>query len=251
MSDIKYSAPTEDQVKGQLRIYSKKAEETLKDKKKLEALLARIKVWLSKHRYNRVFGSTIESIIDMVDLLTDYSRGVYKSIPVWALISLVAAVLYIVSPIDLIPDWIVGVGWIDDIAVVTAVLKFGLDGELQKYRFWKRDCEKAESNLEAERFLRSVLSTLSEDEVVAAVFLTDDEKIEFLVAKKDCQELPLPARVILENLPTTNFALDETITQYKALLRTMNIEWSKIGSIDFMMEREYDKFDESFVIIGD
>ncbi len=36
---------------------------------------------------------------------------------------IVAAVFYAVSPIDAIPDWIIGIGFIDDAAVLTYVLK--------------------------------------------------------------------------------------------------------------------------------
>jgi uncharacterized membrane protein YkvA (DUF1232 family) len=41
------------------------------------------------------------------------------------------ALIYLVSPIDLIPDWIPVVGWLDDIGVATAVLAY-LNGKLDE-----------------------------------------------------------------------------------------------------------------------
>ncbi len=38
----------------------------------------------------------------------------------------VAAALYLISPFDLIPDWILGPGFIDDIAVVSLLLGYGV-----------------------------------------------------------------------------------------------------------------------------
>jgi uncharacterized membrane protein YkvA (DUF1232 family) len=54
-----------------------------------------------------------------------------KSIAIFA-----AAILYIISPIDLIPDYIIGLGQIDDIAILSLSLYF-LEQDLQKYREWK------------------------------------------------------------------------------------------------------------------
>jgi uncharacterized membrane protein YkvA (DUF1232 family) len=38
----------------------------------------------------------------------------------------VLAVLYLISPYDFIPDWILGPGFIDDIAVVALLLSYGV-----------------------------------------------------------------------------------------------------------------------------
>jgi len=53
---------------------------------------------------------------------------------------LVVAGLYLISPVDLIPDWIVGLGIVDDIAVVSLLIgfayrllkKYDVDGSSQR-----------------------------------------------------------------------------------------------------------------------
>jgi uncharacterized membrane protein YkvA (DUF1232 family) len=43
---------------------------------------------------------------------------------------------YIISPIDLIPDYILGFGQIDDVFILGLALNF-LEKDLTKYREWK------------------------------------------------------------------------------------------------------------------
>lgn len=63
-------------------------------------------------------------------------RGEYRAISPKALVTIVAGLLYFVSPIDAIPDWILGVGFLDDIAVLGWVLKTVGD-ELARFKAWR------------------------------------------------------------------------------------------------------------------
>lgn len=63
-------------------------------------------------------------------------RGEYRAISPKALVTIVAGLLYFVSPLDAIPDWLLGVGMLDDIAVLAWVLKT-VDGELAAFRAWR------------------------------------------------------------------------------------------------------------------
>lgn len=51
--------------------------------------------------------------------------------------SIVAALIYFVSPFDLIPDYISVVGYVDDAAVVAFVIS-KISGDVEKYRLWKK-----------------------------------------------------------------------------------------------------------------
>ncbi|NER61948.1 DUF1232 domain-containing protein [Pseudomonas sp. MAFF212428] len=63
-------------------------------------------------------------------------RGEYRAISPKALVTIVAGLLYFVSPLDAIPDWLLGVGMLDDIAVLAWVLKT-VDDELAAFRAWR------------------------------------------------------------------------------------------------------------------
>ncbi len=56
--------------------------------------------------------------------------------------AVVAGLLYFLSPIDAIPDWLPGLGLVDDLAVLTWVMRKWSD-ELQAFRLW-RDAQTAE-----------------------------------------------------------------------------------------------------------
>lgn len=55
-------------------------------------------------------------------MLRDMLRGTYKA-SFLTMVALVLGILYIVSPIDLIPDFLIGLGWIDDGFIMYFLLK--------------------------------------------------------------------------------------------------------------------------------
>lgn len=69
-------------------------------------------------------------------VLQDYASGAYRKMPWKAIAALAAAAVYVVTPIDLIPDFLVPVGWTDDLLVLA--LTWGLvKRELRDYCAWK------------------------------------------------------------------------------------------------------------------
>lgn len=63
-------------------------------------------------------------------------RGEYRTIGSQALVAVVAALVYFLVPLDMVPDWLLGVGLLDDLAVLAWVLRTW-EGELQAYRVWR------------------------------------------------------------------------------------------------------------------
>ena len=48
----------------------------------------------------------------------------YKKLPVGTIAAIVGTLLYVLSPVDLIPDFIPGIGYLDDAAVLALCLNF-------------------------------------------------------------------------------------------------------------------------------
>ncbi len=83
-------------------------------------------------------GRYIEDVKLLISIVKDYWDGEYRAIPWWAISAIVFTLLYVVSPIDLIPDFIPVIGYLDDAAVVSVCLML-VEQELQTYKKWKME----------------------------------------------------------------------------------------------------------------
>jgi uncharacterized membrane protein YkvA (DUF1232 family) len=72
----------------------------------------------------------------LLPLIADYWKGKYRNISAKSIIIFLIALVYIISPIDLIPDYIIGLGQIDD-AVILGLALYFLEKDLRKYKEWK------------------------------------------------------------------------------------------------------------------
>ena len=78
----------------------------------------------------------------LLSMVKDYFTGAYREVPYWAIGAAALALVYVLSPIDAIPDIIPGLGYMDDATVLAFCLKL-LESELQRYKEWK-DTREAE-----------------------------------------------------------------------------------------------------------
>ena len=72
----------------------------------------------------------------LIPLVKDYLKGTYRDVSVKSIVIFIVALAYIISPIDLIPDWILGIGQIDDAAILGLSLYF-MEKDLMKYKDWR------------------------------------------------------------------------------------------------------------------
>ncbi len=70
-------------------------------------------------------------------MLKDWWRGTYRQLPWWCIGVLVFTLLYVLSPIDLIPDAIPFIGVLDDVTLMYLCYKV-IEGEIGKYENWRR-----------------------------------------------------------------------------------------------------------------
>jgi uncharacterized membrane protein YkvA (DUF1232 family) len=72
----------------------------------------------------------------LIYLLRDWNKGVYTNVPTKTILLVVAALLYFLSPLDAIPDFLGAIGFTDDAAVVLFVLS-AIENEISHYRDWR------------------------------------------------------------------------------------------------------------------
>lgn len=90
-----------------------------------------------------IAGTFFDDLPWAIALLDDWGHKKYTEIPVATIISLSGALTYLVTPINLIPNFIPFIGQLDDIIVISLVLK-AAHNDIADYREWKQ------SNLEEE-----------------------------------------------------------------------------------------------------
>jgi uncharacterized membrane protein YkvA (DUF1232 family) len=85
----------------------------------------------------RVIGRLWADLPLLVRLLKAWKDGSYRGLSGRTMAWLVAAVIYVVSPIDFMPDFIPGIGLIDDAAVL-AFLLHSMAQDLAAFRAWEQ-----------------------------------------------------------------------------------------------------------------
>jgi uncharacterized membrane protein YkvA (DUF1232 family) len=92
---------------------------------------------VDKENKTNKFRQLFEVALTLVRLVRAYISGDYREISTSTIVSGLAVLLYVLSPIDLIPDFIPVIGFLDDLSLVSwFVGKF--HGEITRFREWEQ-----------------------------------------------------------------------------------------------------------------
>ena len=117
-----------------LRLVQDDAEDLAAHPSRLRAIIRRAQTQLRDDR-SRI-GSLRADVPRLVRLGGAIAKGEYRHLP-WKSIAFVAAgLLYFVTPADLIPDFILGTGFLDDAVVVAYVMK-AIRDDLARFEDWE------------------------------------------------------------------------------------------------------------------
>ncbi len=72
----------------------------------------------------------------MFGMLKDYRKGAYTNVPWFTIASIGFSLLYVLNPMDIMPDFIPGIGYVDDFAIMTIAMRF-IESDLHHYLDWK------------------------------------------------------------------------------------------------------------------
>ena len=117
-----------------LRLVEDEAAEAAANPSRLRSVIRRAQAQLREDR-SRI-GSLKSDVPRLLRLARAVARGDYRRVPVKSLLFLVGSLLYFVTPADLIPDFILGTGFLDDAVVVAYAMK-AIRDDLARFEDWE------------------------------------------------------------------------------------------------------------------
>lgn len=118
------------------KIYSK-ASDVVKDNDKVMSLLKEAKSKLDRISQNEEERTTFVSQLKiMLRMLKSHFNGDYTAFSTSTILSIVFGLLYFITPIDLIPDFIPALGLTDDITLIYFIFR-NLAEDIENFRDWE------------------------------------------------------------------------------------------------------------------
>ena len=109
------------------------SEKILKDSSRLNKLY---KLALKKFDKLGLSEFTLQNLKTMISMAQDFINGNYRAYNRKNIILIISGLLYLVNPFDLIPDFLIGIGFLDDIYVMKFIIK-KITKEIDRYNAWK------------------------------------------------------------------------------------------------------------------
>lgn len=78
-----------------------------------------------------------EDVSALLAMVKDYSNGTYREMPRATALAATFALLYVLNPFDLMPDFIPGIGYLDDMSMVALVIG-SIRRDVANYARWRR-----------------------------------------------------------------------------------------------------------------
>ena len=123
-------------IKMMFAFLKRKAEKILKNNESVRNLSTRALTFTKKLGNVSFLKKWFVDVPSVCDMLIDTINGVYKNIPYSSLVTVTAALIYILSPVDFIVDTFPVLGVADDAMVFKIVLDT-IKNDLASYKTWK------------------------------------------------------------------------------------------------------------------
>ena len=121
--------------------YQKKATEVLKDNKRVQSLLSSTREKLIEVvNNNDSLKEFSDKVYVMMRMVKAQISGEYREFPWRSLALIVGALIYFVTPLDMIPDIIPIFGLTDDISIVYWIYR-SVQEDIDRFEAWERTIE--------------------------------------------------------------------------------------------------------------
>ena len=111
-----------------------KAKAFLADDEKMEKLFRDFE---KKLKLIPKIGKRASDVAVLLSMLRAYIKKQYTDVSIATIIAAVAGLIYVVNPMDVVPEYVLGVGILDDAAVLGIILQ-AMHMDLNKYKKWQK-----------------------------------------------------------------------------------------------------------------
>jgi uncharacterized membrane protein YkvA (DUF1232 family) len=126
--------PTEEERK-QFGREKRRAREYVDDRQKAAQL---IKEAIEKANRNKgALNKLWDQLKALFRLSSAWAKGEYTEVSLKTILWVIAAIIYFVNPFDVVPDFITGIGYVDDAAVIYFVIN-SIKQDLDRFLKWER-----------------------------------------------------------------------------------------------------------------
>ncbi|ESV55373.1 membrane protein [Streptococcus agalactiae LMG 14747] len=123
------------QAMAELQSRYQKADQLLRDDAKMEPFLEKLE---KKIKWIPFVRQELKMIPILISMVRSYWKKDYTRVPRRTMLAIVSALIYFLSPIDVIPDWIPVLGQIDDALVVATCWNL-VNKDVEDYRQWQKE----------------------------------------------------------------------------------------------------------------
>ena len=95
---------------------------------------------IKSRRYRDQLVSVKKDLDCVIRMLKSISSKGYRGLSLQDMVLPAAVLMYFINPLDLVPDFLVGPGLLDDMAIMTSVF-FGMRSHLEKFRKWEKNSQ--------------------------------------------------------------------------------------------------------------
>ena len=125
---------SERKLKKSLNENKEKAKAFLDDDEKMETLFQEFE---KKLKLIPKIGKRASDVAVLLSMLRAYIKKQYTDVSIATILAAVAGLIYVVNPMDIVPEYILGVGVLDDAAIVGIILQ-AMHMDLNKYKKWQK-----------------------------------------------------------------------------------------------------------------